>query len=100
MNAKSKNISNSSWIDSDDAPELTEDDFAKGQWFKANTPINAQEGKNFFRQMLENSVNTPLDYDIVEYFKTKSNGDSYIKRINNILRQAIEQEKNLNSPIS
>ncbi len=92
MNVKSKNILNSSWIDPDDAPELTENDFAKAQWFKGDSPINPQEGRAFFQQMLSNSVNTPLESDIVEYFKTKSNQDNYIALINKVLRQFIEQE--------
>lgn len=100
MNVKSENIANSSWIDPDEAPELSEEDFAKGQWFKGDIPINAQEGKDFFCQMMTNSINTPLEYDIVKYFKAKSNEDGYINLINRILRLVIEQEQNINSHIS
>jgi uncharacterized protein (DUF4415 family) len=92
MNAKSKNIPNSSWTDPDDVPELTKADFAKAQWFKGDMPINPQEGKAFFQKILSNSVNTPLESDIVEYFKTKASQDSYIALINKVLRQFIEQE--------
>jgi uncharacterized protein (DUF4415 family) len=92
MNAKSKNIPNSSWIDPDDAPELTEAAFAKAQWFKGDVPINPQEGKVFFQKILSNSVNTPLESDIVEYFKTKASQDNYITLINKVLRQFMEQE--------
>lgn len=93
MNAKSKNIPNSSWVDPDDAPELTENDFAKAQWFKGDALISPQEGKVFFQKMLLNSVNTPLEYDIVEYFKTKSSQGNYIALINKVLRQVIEREQ-------
>lgn len=91
MNAKSKNIANSSWIDPDDAPELTEIDFAKAQWLKGDNAIDAKEGRAFFQQM-RNAIDTPLESDIVEYFKTQSNQENYIALINNVLRQFIEQE--------
>ena len=55
--------------------------------------INPQEGKAFFQKMLSNSVNTPLESDIVEYFKTKSSKDNYIALINKVLRKVIEQEQ-------
>lgn len=91
MNVKSKNIANSSWIDPDDAPELTVNDFSKAQWFKGDNAIDAKEGRAFFQQML-NAIDTPLESDIVEYFKKQSSQESYIALINNVLRQFIEQE--------
>ena len=66
MNVKSKNIASSSWIDPDDAPELTENDFSKALWFKGDKPINAQRGKAFFRQMLAGSSNDAVKYELIE----------------------------------
>lgn len=43
MNAKSEN-SRQSWGDSDDAPELTDDFFAQGEWKIGEQPVSAAEG--------------------------------------------------------
>ncbi len=84
MNVKSKNIANPSWIDPDDAPELTVNDFSKVQWFKGDNAIDAKEGRAFFQQML-NAIDTPLESDIVEYFKTQASQENYIALINKVL---------------
>lgn len=66
MNVKSKNIASSSWIDPDDAPELTADDFSKALWFKGDMPINAQIGKAFFRKMLADSSSDAVKYELID----------------------------------
>ena len=43
MAAKSKNT-RTTWVDPDDAPELTDDFFEQGEWKIGEQPVSAAEG--------------------------------------------------------
>ncbi|MGH8477806.1 MAG: hypothetical protein ACRER2_18915 [Methylococcales bacterium] len=51
MNAKSQDTKNL-WVDPDDAPEVTEADLDRGEWFIGGVQITPEEAKSAFREML------------------------------------------------
>ena len=56
MSVKSKNLQ-PSWIDPDDAPELTLDFFEQGEWQIGEQPVSVQEGAQALQRAL--SVGRP-----------------------------------------
>ncbi|MGH8499429.1 MAG: hypothetical protein ACRERV_11580 [Methylococcales bacterium] len=40
------------WVDPDDAPEVTEADLDRGEWFIGGVQITPEEAKSAFREML------------------------------------------------
>jgi uncharacterized protein (DUF4415 family) len=95
MSAKSRNTKTSSWVDPDDAPELTGEELEhpQGVWRRGNQILNAEEGKTSFRRALgKQQVQLLLDRDIIEYFMAKAGRGSYQALINKALRQAMERE--------
>ena len=51
MNAKS-NASKKTWTDPDDAPELTAQDWRRGQWSQGPVPVSPKQGRDGMRQAL------------------------------------------------
>ncbi len=94
MNAKSKNTPQP-WVDPDDAPELTEEFFAKGTWQIGERPVNREEGQAAARVALRRgrppaehrklSLTVRYDADIVAAFK--ATGQGWQTRMNNALRE-------------
>jgi uncharacterized protein (DUF4415 family) len=92
MNAKLQSTK-SSWVDPDDAPEITEADMERGEWFIGGVKVPPEEGKAAFREMLgKKQVNMLLDRQVIEYFKAKAGGRGYQTLINETLKQVIERE--------
>jgi uncharacterized protein (DUF4415 family) len=93
MSAKLQN-SPTSWIDPDDAPELTEDFFEHGEWKIGDQPVSAQEGATLLRKALSSDApeaeNTQLtltmryDAEVIDAFKATGNG--WQLRMNTALR--------------
>ncbi|MGH8560179.1 MAG: hypothetical protein ACRESZ_22560 [Methylococcales bacterium] len=51
MNAKWQDTKNL-WVEPDDAPEVTEADLDRGEWFIGGIQITPEEAKAVFREML------------------------------------------------
>lgn len=69
MNAKLRDIK-SSWVDPDDAPEITEADMERGEWFIGDLKVTPEDGK----------------------FKAKAGGRGYQTLINETLKQTMGRE--------
>jgi len=86
------------WTDPDDAPELTEDDFARGIWRTGGSIVTRQEAKAVIaragRPKLaepKKAVNIRLSPDILEAFK--AGGKGWQTRINNALHDWLKEHK-------
>jgi uncharacterized protein (DUF4415 family) len=100
MNEKS-NASNPEWVDPDDAPELKEEFFDRGEWKIGDQVVSPSEGKTAFREAIKRgrpkaavkkvSTTIRLDADVLEAFKSTGNG--WQTRINNILREWMKERK-------
>ncbi|HEX6858765.1 MAG TPA: BrnA antitoxin family protein [Caulobacteraceae bacterium] len=102
MSGKEKN-SKSTWIDPDDAPEWTDDQFARAQLSIGGRVIRPARGtltEPGPPQILEpyrrgrprlaapkKQVTLRLDHDVVERFR--ASGPGWQSRINDILRKAV-----------
>lgn len=102
MSGKEKN-SESTWIDPDDAPEWTDDQFARAQLSVGGKVIRPARGtltepgpprilepyKRGRPRMAEpkRQVTLRLDHDVVEHFR--QSGPGWQSRINEILRKAV-----------
>lgn len=83
----------SSWVDPDDAPEITKADMERGEWFIGDLKVTPEEGKAAFREMLgKKQVNMMLDVTVIEHFKAKAGGRGYQTLINETLKQTMERE--------
>ncbi|MCA3269101.1 MAG: BrnA antitoxin family protein [Thalassospira sp.] len=86
-------------VDQDDAPELTEEWFASGQWLVAGVPVSADVGKATFRKALAvgrpkgsgktKSLTMRLDTDVVNSFK--ATGKGWQTRINAALKDWLQK---------
>jgi uncharacterized protein (DUF4415 family) len=76
------------WVDPDDAPELTEDFFASGQWSRGGVPIPtpAKRGRPK-AQAPKVAVSLRLDASVLEYFRGQ--GPGWQTRLNDTLRAAV-----------
>ena len=100
MTGKSKN-SPPTWVDPDDAPELTDAFFAKGVWKIGDREVSRAEGQSAAaavrkggRPKLETPkcpVSLRLDREVVEHFK--ATGPGWQTRINLALRKAAKLPK-------
>ena len=73
-------------IDFSDIPMLTDEMAAKGVWYH-----NGDLLKQLEKQSEKKSVEVPLDFDIVAFFK--SMGDDWQERINEALTQVVKLKK-------
>ncbi|MDO9225766.1 MAG: BrnA antitoxin family protein [Pseudomonadota bacterium] len=97
MNAKLP-VTTSTWVDPDDAPELTEEWIEKGTYRIGGKVVSPEEGKAAFREMLrrgrpkaetvKESLTVRYDADIVAAFR--SSGPGWQTRMNAALREWLE----------
>lgn len=97
MNAK-LHATNSTWVDPDDAPELTEEWFDKAQFHIGGQPVSQAEGKAAFREALrrgrpkagavKESLTVRYDADIIAAFR--AGGPGWQSRMNAALREWLE----------
>lgn len=78
-----KPASKSTWIDPDDAPELTEEWFQSAALYDGNKLIRVGRPK---KAKPKEAVNVRLDPDVLAYFR--STGPGWQSRINAALRKA------------
>lgn len=77
------------WVDPDDAPELTDEDFDRGTWSIGGVPIPTPPRRG--RPVAEApKVHTRLriDPDVLDYFR--ASGKGWQTRINAALRRVME----------
>ena len=83
MNAKSQN-SPKSWIDPDDAPELSDEFLEQGEWKINEQPVSAQEGAVVLRNAISRgrpkaestklALTMRYDVEVVEAFRATGKG--------------------------
>ncbi len=93
MNANSQNTPQP-WIDPDDAPELTDEDFARGEWKIGERSVSAKEGAAALRTALARgrpkaanpkiALTVRYDADVIDAFK--AGGSGWQTRMNDALR--------------
>lgn len=92
MTAKKTNTP-SIWIDPDDAPELTEEDFSRGVWRIGEKVVPREEAQKALKKAMrgrpagtstKKSTTVRLDNDILDAFKNTGRG--WQTRMNNALR--------------
>jgi len=82
------------WVDPDDAPELTDEDFARGVWFEGGETVEEVVSRVQAKAKSESpdaespkvSTTIRLDADVVAHFK--AGGPGWQTRINDTLRHA------------
>ena len=87
------------WVDPDDAPELTDEDFDRGVWFDGREPIDElvarvqAKSKGGRPKSVAPKVSTTirLDPDVLAHFK--AGGPGWQTRLNETLRRAIATER-------
>ena len=82
MSAK-KGVSGTTWTDPEDAPELTEEWFAKADLYEAGKLI--RRGGRPKKAMPKEAVSLRLDPDVVAHFR--AGGPGWQSRINAALRR-------------
>ena len=102
MNEKLR-VSNPEWSDPDDAPELTEEFFERGEWKIGDKVVSPGEAKAAFREAVKRgrpeaavkqvSTTIRLDADVLEAFK--STGHGWQRRINDVLREWLKESKSM-----
>jgi uncharacterized protein (DUF4415 family) len=99
MNEKSPNT-HKEWSDPDDAPELTDADFARGTWRIGEQVVSRQEAQAALPvvrmgrppvQSPKQAVNIRLGADILTAFK--ATGKGWQTRIDNALRDWLKEHK-------
>jgi uncharacterized protein (DUF4415 family) len=99
MTAKSSNT-RSSWIDLDDAPELTDEFFAKATPMISDKVVSREEFKAAAKEAMrgrpagtgtKSSTTVRFDNDILTAFK--STGKGWQTRMNNALREWLREHK-------
>jgi uncharacterized protein (DUF4415 family) len=78
-----KRASKSTWVDSDDAPELTDEWFQSADLYEDNKLIRVGRPK---KAAPKKAVNIRLDPDVLAYFR--STGPGWQSRVNAALRKA------------
>ena len=100
MNAKGKNIP-AGWVDPDDAPELPDEDFARGRWMIGEQEVTREEAQSAVRNLLrgrpagtatKTSTTIRFDNDVLAAFK--ATGKGWQSRMNSALRDWLKE----NSP--
>lgn len=80
---KRKSDTGTPWVDPDDAPELTEDWFARADLYEGKKLV--RRGGRPRSEAPKKQVTLRLDPDVVEHFK--SSGPGWQTRINEALRK-------------
>jgi uncharacterized protein (DUF4415 family) len=88
---KKNNTGASAWIDPDDAPELTEEFFANGQWSRNGVPIPTPPKRGRPKaETTKVAVSLRLDANVVDHFRKQGSG--WQTRLNDILRDVMLKE--------
>ena len=99
MTAKKKNTP-STWIDPDDAPELTDEDFSRGVWAIGENVVSREEAQKAIKKALrgrppgtgqKKSTTVRFDNDILAAFK--STGKGWQSRMNAALRDWLKEHR-------
>jgi uncharacterized protein (DUF4415 family) len=99
MTAKKKNTP-STWIDPDDAPELTDEDFARGVWAIGEKAVSCEEAQKAIKKAMrgrpsgtgqKTSTTVRFDNDILDAFK--STGKGWQSRMNAALRDWLKEHR-------
>ena len=96
MNARLPNTA-PAWVDPDDAPELTEADFARGTWSIGDKQVTREQAQVEIARrvgrppaaVVRPSVTMRLDADVLA--RLRASGKGWQTRVNAILREAVEQ---------
>lgn len=91
MNANAK----STWVDPDDAPELTDEMLAKGKRLVGGKEVNAQEFQAAVKKRMGRppvdvkrpTLNMRVDADVLDALK--ASGKGWQTRVNSILRKEV-----------
>lgn len=86
--AKKKRASNAAWADPDDAPELTDDWFARADLYEGAKLV--RRGGRPKKAAPKEAVNIRLDPDVLAHFR--AGGRGWQSRINGVLRKAVGLE--------
>ena len=94
----SKRATAESWIDPDDAPEVTDADIARGHWYIGEVEIPAEEGRAAFSKALRGrppkvgplKVRTTIRFDADVIAALKATGKGWQTRVNAVMRRYIE----------
>jgi len=99
MSAKEKNTE-SSWVDPDDAPELTDDFFANAKRFIGEREVSIEEFRIAAKKALrgrpagngkKQSTTIRFDTDVLTAFK--GTGRGWQTRMNNVLRDWLKEHR-------
>jgi len=86
------------WVDPDDAPELTDEFFSHGKWMIGDKEVAPKEAQKAIKKALrgrpsgsgtKSSTTLRLDNDVLASFK--STGRGWQTRINNALRDWLKE---------
>jgi uncharacterized protein (DUF4415 family) len=80
-----KRASKATWVDSDDAPELTENWFARADLYEGDKLV--RRGGRPKKAAPKEAVNIRLDPDVLAHFR--ATGPRWQSRINATLRRAV-----------
>ncbi len=86
------------WVDPDDAPEVTEADIARGRWYIGGTEIPAEAGRAAFTKALRGrppkdgplKVRTTIRFDADVIAALKATGKGWQTRVNAAMRKCLE----------
>jgi uncharacterized protein (DUF4415 family) len=81
---RSNDAGTPAWVDPDDAPELTEEFFARADIYQGNTPIRRGRPPTGKAKHL---VTLRIDQDVLEALRAA--GPGWQSRVNDILRAAV-----------
>lgn len=99
MTAKKKNTP-STWLDPDDAPELTDEDFGRGVWAIGDKVVSREEAQEAIKKVKrgrpqgtgqKKSTTVRFDNDILDAFK--STGKGWQSRMNAALRDWLKEHR-------
>lgn len=94
MNA-SKTGTQAPWVDPDEAPEITEEQFAAGVWRIGERVVSRSEAHAYSRRgrpalpEKRPTLNMRIDADVLEALR--SSGPGWQTRLNALLREAMQQ---------
>lgn len=90
-----KQSSKAAWVDPDDAPELTDEQFERGTFSIAGEPVSREVGLAEFRKRMGRppvevkrpTLNMRIDADVLDALK--ASGKGWQTRVNAILRKEV-----------
>ena len=86
------------WVDPDDAPEVTDADITRGSWHIGDREIPAEEGRAAFAKLLRGrppkdgplKVRTTIRFDADVIAALKATGKGWQTRVNAAMRKYLE----------